>query len=130
MEEKKEELKQPIPAEETKLEAPKAEAKPEEKAEKKEKAKEKKEDKKEIVLERIYNVPLLKAYKKPETKRGDYAVSLLRQFAARHMKSSEVKIDGKVNEVIKQRGNTHPPKLIKIKATKDKAGVTVVTLAQ
>ncbi len=97
--------------------------------EKKELKQKKQEDKKQVVLERIYSIPLIKAYKKTETKRGDYAVSLLRQFVTRHVKASSVKIDNKVNSLIKQRGNTRPPKKIKVKVSKDKENTAMVVLA-
>jgi len=122
-------------AEQAKDLSAKAEAKPAEKteAEKKEeaKAKELAEKKREIVEERIYTVPLVKAYKKPENKRAGYAVRLLRQFVSRHMKANEsaVFIAPQANESINARGSRRPPKLLKIKASRDKEGKVLAELA-
>ncbi len=103
-------------------EAKKKEEKPEEKPAKEEK-------KREIVLERVYSVPLQDAYSVPQSKRGDKAVRLLKTFLERHMKSQNVRLAVALNNAIRARGTRHPLKKVKVRATKDKAGLVLTELA-
>ncbi len=84
----------------------------------------------EAVEERIYTVPLKKAWAAPRWKRAEKAVRVLREFAERHMKSTEIIIDPEVNEAIWRRGIQKPPRRIRVKMTKDEDGVVRVTLAE
>ena len=53
----------------------------------------KKKEEPKIVLERVYNVPLRKEFlKAPRYKRAKKAVTALKQFLVRHMKSDKIKI--------------------------------------
>lgn len=108
----------------------KPEAKTDAKAEKK--AEKKEEKKKKFVLERVYTVPLLKAYARSRSHRGRIAVSLLRQFVAKHVKASspdDVYIDTKINSVILTRGSRRPPKKLRVLVQKDAEGNVSATLA-
>jgi len=91
---------------------------------------EKEEKKRVIVLERNYVIPLIKAYARPECKRGNRAIKLIRGFLARHFKASEdkVKLNSVICEAVFARGSTHPPKKIKVKASKDKEGLVLAEL--
>ncbi len=99
-----------------------------------EKKEEKKVEKKaepvvrEVVLERVYNVPLVEAYKKTHYKRADFALNLLREFAARHMSAEKenVRISTAINEAIRARGSRRPLKMVKVRLTKDKQGRVLV----
>lgn len=96
---------------------------------KKEDKKEEKEIKKrEITLERIYTVPFIQVYSKPQQLRSNAAILELQRFMARHMKTdiSKVKISLIVNNMIRKRGGGRPMKKIKVKATKDKEGIVLV----
>ncbi len=110
-------------------------AKPAEKSEAEKKAEKEAaalaEKKREITEERLYTVPLSKAYKKPENKRASYAVGLLRAFVSRHMKAhpSAVFIAPQANEAINARGSRRPPKSLKIKASRDKEGMVLAELS-
>ena len=78
-------------------------------------------------LERIYTIPLRKAFDYTRTKRARRAIKLIRQFALRHMKSSEVRLDPKVNEMVMSHGMQKIPRKLKVKL--EKVGdVTTVTL--
>ena len=56
-------------------------------------AKKAKKEEKKIVLERLYNVPLRKEFLKvPKYKRSKKAVTALKQFLSKHMKSDKVKV--------------------------------------
>ncbi len=83
-----------------------------------------KEKVREIVLERVYNVPLSEAYKTTHYKRADFALNLLRRFAARHMSAEKenVRISTSINEAIRGRGSRRPLKMVKVRLTKDKQG--------
>jgi large subunit ribosomal protein L31e len=53
---------------------------------------------------------------------------MLREFAEKHMKSSEIKIDMELNEEIWKRGITKPPRRITVKMEKDEDGVVTISL--
>ena len=80
--------------------------------------------------ERIYTVPLGRAWIVQRYRRAEKAVSVLRVFVQRHMKPSEIVIDTEVNEHIWARGIRNPPRKIRVKLTKDDDGVVTVTLAE
>jgi large subunit ribosomal protein L31e len=84
----------------------------------------------EPVLERIYTVPLGRAWIAPRYRRAEKAVTVLRTFVERHMKPSSVVIDTKVNEAIWSRGIEKPPRRIRVRMAKDDDGVVTVTLAE
>lgn len=106
----------------------------EEKGEKPAKVREeaKAEEKEEIVEERIYTVPLSRAWIMPVTKRAPRAVRILKAFIRRHMKVEEdsIVISNEVNERVWSRGIEKPPRKIRIKAAKDKDGIVTVSLAE
>jgi len=78
----------------------------------------------EKTLERIYNVPLRKEYMKaPRWNRTKKAVTALRQFLSKHMKSEDVRLSKELNENMWKHGLQNPPHHIKVKATKDDKGV-------
>ena len=84
----------------------------------------------EPVLERIYTVPLGRAWIAPRYRRAEKAVTVLRTFVERHMKPSSVVIDTKVNEAIWSRGIEKPPRRIRVRMAKYDDGVVTVTLAE
>jgi len=108
-------------------EAEKAEEAKEEKP-----APEKKKEEEEIVEERIYTVPLGKAWIVPRKKHSPKAMRTLRGFIRRHMKADEdsVRISNEVNEKIWSRGIEKPPRKIRVRVTKDAEGIVTVRLAE
>ena len=82
------------------------------------------------VEERIYTVPLGKAWVVPKYRRAEKAITILRQFTVRHMKPEEVVIDPSVNEAIWARGIRNPPRKIRVRLSKDDEGIVTVTLAE
>ncbi len=70
-------------------------------------------------IERLYTVPLGKAYEYTRTKRARRSVSLLRQFLIRHMKSVNVRISEQLNEFLWARSMQKPPRKVKIKVVKE-----------
>lgn len=83
----------------------------------------------EKTLERTYNVPLRKEYMKaPRWNRTKKAVTALRQFLAKHMKSENVLLSKELNEEMWKHGIKNPPHHVKVKATKDDKGVVKAEL--
>ena len=81
------------------------------------------------VLERTYNVPLRREYlKAPRYKRVNRAVSALRSFLQRHMKSDDVKIGKYANLKLWENGIRNPPHHLKINAVKYDTGLVVAEL--
>jgi large subunit ribosomal protein L31e len=103
----------------------------EEEKEKPELEKRRKEEE-EVVEERIYTVPLARAWTVSRKKRSPKATRVLRSFIVRHMKVHEefVRIDNDVNERVWSRGIQKPPRKIRIRATKDTEGIVTVRLAE
>jgi large subunit ribosomal protein L31e len=137
-------------AEEPKAEKEEAEQKAAEEAEASEEekvkppSKKEKEEEEEIVEERIYTVPLGKAWIMPPNKRTPRAVRMLRSFINKHMKMESRKeseteeeeepkklsISNEVNQRMWERGIEKPPRKIRVRAAKDKEGNVTVYLAE
>ncbi len=89
----------------------------------------KKEEKKKIILERVYNVPLRKEFLKvPKYKRSKKAITALKQFLVRHMKSDKIKIGRYANLNIWKDGIRNPPHHIKVVAKKDEEGIVIAEI--
>ena len=84
----------------------------------------------ETADERIYTVPLGRAWVAPRYRRAEKAVTVLRKFVQRHMKPEEMVIDTAVNEAIWARGITNPPRKIRVRLSKDDEGIVTVSLAE
>ncbi|MEM3030953.1 MAG: 50S ribosomal protein L31e [Candidatus Micrarchaeia archaeon] len=74
-------------------------------------------------LERIYTIPLRKAFAKSGVGRGRRAVALVRTFLSRHLKAARVLIEGGLNRLLLARGLKKPPRRIRVLARRDKEGV-------
>jgi large subunit ribosomal protein L31e len=84
----------------------------------------------EVVLSRLYNIPLSRAWVGPRHRRARRAVSLIRQFALKHMKGEEVRLDPEVNELIWMNGITNSPRRITVLMEKSKDDVVKVHLPE
>ena len=97
----------------------------------------------EIVEERIYTIPLSRAWIEPPNKRAPRAMRIIKSFLIKHMKlekreegmeeEEEPKrliISNEVNEKIWSRGIEKPPRKIRVRAAKDKEGNVTVYLAE
>ena len=128
------------PAEET-VEA-EEEAAPEEEEAKPRRAK-KKEEEEEFVEERVYTIPLGKAWVRPPKRRAPRAMQLIKSFVTKHMKmdmrveEEEEKeelprliISNEVNEKVWSRSIEKPPRKIRVRVAKDKDGNVTVFLAE
>ena len=130
-EEKSEETTEVAVEEEKAEEVTKEVAKEKEQAKKEKVTLKKKEEEEDIVEERIYTVPLSKAWISPRTRHSPRAIRILKSFVMRHMKidGDSIKITNEVNEKIWDRGIQKPPRKIKVRITKDSEGIVTVHLA-
>jgi large subunit ribosomal protein L31e len=79
-------------------------------------------------ITRVYTINLGKAWITPQHKRTDRVVNMIREFAEKHMKSIEVKLDQDLNRQIWSRGKTNPPRKVRVKMVKDEDGAVTVSL--
>ena len=103
---------------------------------------EEKIEEEEIVEERIYTIPLGKAWIMPPNKRAPRAMRMIRSFVTKHMKlearregeeegePKKLSISNEVNERVWSRGIEKPPRKIRVRAAKDKEGNVTVYLAE
>lgn len=75
------------------------------------------------MLERTYTIPLRKEWlKAPAYKRAKRAISAVRKFLARHMKSEDVRILPELNMAVWADGIRSPPARVKVRTVKDDEG--------
>ncbi len=91
---------------------------------------EKEEAEEEIVEERIYTIPLDRAWISQRKKRAPRAVRTVQAFIQRHMKPEALIVSNEVNERIWSRGIRKPPRRIRVRAAKDTEGTVTVYLAE
>lgn len=77
---------------------------------------------------RVYTINLGKAWITPEHKRTDRVVNMIREFAKKHMKSNDIKLDQDLNRQLWSRGKTNPPRKVRVKMVKEEGGTVTVSL--
>jgi large subunit ribosomal protein L31e len=83
----------------------------------------------EMADERTYIIPLRKGWlKAPKYKRAKKAMTTLKEFLAKHMKSDNVKIGNTLNLKIWERGIKNPPHKIKVSVVKEADGTVKAEL--
>ena len=82
----------------------------------------------EDTLARIYTINFSKAWLTPKHKRTDRVVNMIKEFAIKHMKSSQIKIDQELNRYIWERGKTSPPRKVRVRIVKDEDDQVIVSL--
>jgi large subunit ribosomal protein L31e len=82
----------------------------------------------EETITRVYTINLGKAWITPEHKRTDRVVNMIREFAEKHMKSKEIKLDQDLNRQLWSRGKTNPPRKVRVKMVKEEGGTVTVSL--
>ena len=81
------------------------------------------------VLERTYVVPLRREWLKVSRyKRAKKAVTAVRQFLGKHIKSENVLVGTSINKEVWKHGIRNPPSRIKLTAIKDEKGVVKAEL--
>ena len=78
-------------------------------------------------LERVYTIPLGKVLLSQSQHRSVRAINMIREFARKHMKTQEIKIDEEVAHLIWSRGVRSPPRKIRVKMVKTDDGYILVT---
>jgi large subunit ribosomal protein L31e len=53
---------------------------------------------------------------------------MIREFAEKHMKSNEIKLDQDLNRQLWSRGKTNPPRKVRVKMVKEEGGTVTVSL--
>ena len=78
-------------------------------------------------LERVYTIPLGKALLSQSQHRAVRAINMIREFARKHMKTQEIKIDEEVARLIWSRGVRSPPRKIRVRMVKSDDGYILVS---
>src|SRR5919197_3304006 len=76
---------------------------------------------------RVYTINLGKAWITPQYRRTDRVVNMIREFAIKHMKSDDIKLDQDLNRQVWSRGKTNPPRKVRVKMVKDEDGIVTVS---
>ncbi len=82
----------------------------------------------EETIARIYTINFSKAWLTAKHKRTDRVVNMIREFAVKHMKSSQIKIDQELNRYIWEKGKTNPPRKVRVRIVKDEDEQVIVSL--
>lgn len=102
-----------------------------------------KEEETEFVEERVYTIPLRRAWIMPPNKRAPRAIRIMKAFIQKHMKvgqeavkeegeeeeGGKIIISNEVNEEIWSRGIQKPPRKLRVRAAKDEEGNVTIFLA-
>ena len=78
-------------------------------------------------VSRIYTINLGKARLTPRYRRTDRVVNMIREFASKHMKTDEVKLDQELNRHVWKKGKANPPRRLRVRMLKDEDGVVIVS---
>jgi large subunit ribosomal protein L31e len=84
----------------------------------------------DVVEERIYTIPLRKAWIAPIKKRVPKGVRIVRAFIQKHMKVDDPKILPEVNEFLWSRGIEGLPRKVRVRVTRDTDGIVSVHLVK
>lgn len=84
----------------------------------------------DIVEERIYTIPLKRAWISPIKKRTPRAVRILKAFIMRHMKPQSIRITKDVNEHLWSRGIEGAPRKVRVRAVRDADDVVTLYLVK
>lgn len=78
-------------------------------------------------LERVYTINLGKVLLSPNNQRAKRAINMVKEFARRHMKNEQIKLEEDLSHQIWKRGMKHPPRKIRVKMTKTDEGFILVS---
>jgi len=78
-------------------------------------------------LERVYTINLGKVLLSPDNQRAKRAINMIREFARRHMKTEEIKIEEDVAHQIWSKGIRSPPRKIRVRMSKTEDGAVLVS---
>jgi len=77
--------------------------------------------------ERVYTIPLGKVLLSPDNRRAMRAINMIREFARKHMKVQEIKIDQALSHEIWARGIRRPPRKVRVRMSKTEEGHVLVS---
>lgn len=77
--------------------------------------------------ERVYTINLGKVWLSPNNRRAKRAINMIREFATRHMKTEQIKIDQDLSQTVWKNGIRSPPRKIRVKMTKTEEGYVLVS---
>ena len=78
-------------------------------------------------LERVHTINLGKVLLSPNNQRAKRAINMVKEYAARHMKTEDIKIEESLSHQIWKRGIRHPPRKIRVMMTKTDEGFVLVS---
>ena len=78
-------------------------------------------------MERVYTIPLGKVLLSQSQHRAVRAINMIREFARKHMKTQEIKIDEEVAHLVWSKGVRSPPRKIRVRMTKTDDGFILVS---
>jgi len=78
-------------------------------------------------LERVYTINLGKALLSVDTHRATRVINMIKEFARRHMKVEDIKIEEDLAHQIWARGARHPPRKIRVRMSKTDEGYVLVS---
>ena len=78
-------------------------------------------------LERVYTINLGKALLSVDTHRATRAINMIKEYARRHMKVEDIKIEEDLAHQIWARGARHPPRKIRVRMSKTDEGYVLVS---
>ncbi|HXG14359.1 MAG TPA: 50S ribosomal protein L31e [Candidatus Nitrosotenuis sp.] len=77
--------------------------------------------------ERVYTINLGKVWLSPNNRRAKRAINMIREFATRHMKTEQIKIDQDLSQLVWKNGIRSPPRKIRVKMAKTEEGYVLVS---
>ena len=77
--------------------------------------------------ERVYTVNLGKVLLTPNNQRAKRAINMVKEFARRHMKMEQIKIEEELSHLLWSRGIKHPPRKVRVKMTKTDEGYILIS---
>lgn len=74
-------------------------------------------------MEKIYVIPLRRAFLASRTHRASKAIKVVREFLSRHLKSEDIRLGRSINEAVWARGIQKVPRKIRVHADKNEEGI-------
>ena len=78
-------------------------------------------------LEKVHTINLGKVLLSVDTHRATRAINMIREYARRHMKVEDIKIEEDLAHQIWARGARHPPRKIRVRMSKTDEGYVLVS---
>jgi large subunit ribosomal protein L31e len=76
----------------------------------------------------VFTINLGRAWLTPQYKRTDRVMNIIRDFAKKHIKTDDIRIDQDLNRQVWKTGRRNPPRKIRVKIIKDEDETAVISL--